>query len=90
MRGATPAEQGVVSHKALLRRKSVLGTDNALVGAEGASSAEFHSVLQIQHNTVVGRHGGRSTLGRSTLRPYRQTDCFFPFKRHHVLWPYSE
>ena len=54
MRRAAPAEQGIVSHKALLRRKSVLGTDNALVGAEGASSAEFHSVLQIQHNTVSG------------------------------------
>jgi len=65
LRRATPAEQGVVSHKALLRRKSVLGTDNALVGAEGASSAEFHSVLQIQHNTIVGHNGGRSTL-----RPY--------------------
>ena len=30
-----------MSHRALLRRKGVLGTDNALVGAEGASSAEF-------------------------------------------------
>ena len=37
-------EQGVVSHKALLRRKSIPGTDNALVGVEGASSSEFHSV----------------------------------------------
>ena len=75
MRLATPAEQGVVSHKALLRRKSSLGTDNALVGAEGASSAEFHSELQIQHNTVVGHNGGRSTL-----RSYRRTDCSFPFE----------
>jgi len=62
LRQAAPAEQGVVSHTALLRQKSVLGTDNALVGTEGASSAEFHSALQIQRNTVVGHNGGRSTL----------------------------
>ncbi len=39
--GLTPAELDAVSLRTLLGRKNVLRASNALVGAEGASSAEF-------------------------------------------------
>ncbi len=57
-----PAEQGVVSLRTHLRRKSALGAGNAVVGARGASSAEFIRYCERQHNTFVGLNGGRSTL----------------------------
>ena len=74
-----PAEQRVVSLRTLPRRKTALGIGSALVGAEGASSAEFHSVLQTP-----------AIWAGLVPRPYRRADCSFSFEPRHALWIYSK